>query len=144
MFKRKGRILFLDPGDGTRARMAEGWARELGARWLETGCAVLGEGCPEPALVRVMAEAGAAARDEPCPLWDPGTADRWDLVVLLAVDREEVPAGLGGARLKRWDMGAVGAGSKSPDLRACREVLRDRVSGLVGGFRLKAREDPDQ
>lgn len=149
MFKRRGRVLFLDMGAGTRAQMAQAWATELGGQWVEAGAAALGPGVPEPVLARVMGEVGVTAETAPCTSWPQAREDGWDLVVLLEAQREkEWPARFQGLRVKPWHLaGACPAGDTGlglAELRLCREALRQRVEGLLGGFRLKAREDDNQ
>lgn len=145
MFKRRGRILFLDPGSGARARMAEAWAAALGGEWVAPEAAAMRPG-PVPAQVAaVMAEAGVAVASGVCPAWaEVNGADR-DLVVPLELGTgEDWAAILDGARAKRWELAGVCPGdgaAPDPDaLRVCRDALRERVSGLLGGFRMKARE----
>ena len=146
MFKRKGRVLFLDPGAGTRARMAQAWARELGGGWVEPAAAALETGVPDPDLVPVMAEAGVSAEAAPCPAWEAVRGQDWDLVVPLdSGGGQDWAALLQGARSKRWELGGLcppgheAAGTEA--LRTCRQALKERVDGLLGGFRMKARED---
>jgi hypothetical protein len=145
VFKRRGRILFLDPGDGTRARMAEAWALALGGDWVEPQPACVRAATPDPRLVAVMAERNVPARAEGCPVWGDLREHPWDLVVPMEVGTgEDWPALLGPVRAKYWDLrascGPTAGGRVPADLGVCRDVLRDRVSGLVGGFRMKARE----
>lgn len=149
MYKRRGRILFLDVGAGTRARMAQAWAAELGGWWVEVGAAALAGGEPEPVLAQVMGEVGVAAETTPCTPWSKAREEGWDLVVPLDGEgREEWPARFHGLRAKPWHLaGACPAGDSGlglAELRICREALRHRVEGLLGGFRMKAREDDNQ
>lgn len=146
MFKRRARILFLDPGTGTRARMAEAWCLALGEGWVEPHLACLREGAPDPGLVEVMAERGASARADPVPSWSEQRGAGWDLVVPFELGTgEDWEAILAGARAKHWDLTRdcpATPGREAPvALRRCRDGLRGWVDGLVGGFRLKARED---
>ncbi|HKJ71316.1 MAG TPA: hypothetical protein VKA55_06150 [Gammaproteobacteria bacterium] len=147
MYKRRGRILFLDGGTGTRARMAEAWARALGARWVEPAAASLHPGGRiDHGLSAVMAESGVAVQTDPCRPWAEARDGRWDLVVSLeAGEGEDWEGLLEGVRCKRWRLDGLCPGGDGEDhreaLRVCRDVVRDRVDGLLGGFRMKARED---
>ena len=132
MYKRRARILFLDPGSGRCARLARDWARELGAEWIEPGAAALGG-------------SGGEAPGDPCPAWSTMDPAGWDLVVVLGRGPAGIP--VTGVRHKRWDLeGACpppdGGEGELPE--ACRALLRDRVEGLLGGFRMKAREDASE
>ncbi|KPV40417.1 hypothetical protein AN478_06375 [Thiohalorhabdus denitrificans] len=140
MFKRKARILFLDPGQGALARVAAAWAAHVGTRWVEAGAGALGERDDE------MPD----GEDVPGPgpevvSWSGVDPREWDLIVPLVVDRKVDWEGyLSGLRQKRWDLVAEcgrGPSGEAPDPQACHEALRHRAEGLVGGFRMKARED---
>jgi hypothetical protein len=116
MFKRRARIVFLDPGDGAEARQACAEAARQGGDWVEPAAAAL-----QPAA------AGAVAA------WTEVAAADWDLVVAVdAAGDADWAALLPGRRVKVWDLGDC------PDPAA--EIPR-RVAGLLGGFRMKARED---
>jgi len=146
MYKRRGRILFLDPGNGSRARIAQAWAGALGSNWIEAEAAALAPGWSDPSTRSVMAEAGVAVETAPCLSWEEARNGAWDLVVPLDPGAGvDWPGLLRGVRAKHWDLAGVcpaGApGSELDLLRACRDALRDRVEGLLGGFRMKARED---
>lgn len=149
MYKRRGRVLFLDGGAGTRARMAQAWAAELGGRWVEAGAAASGTGVPAPDLARVMGEVGVPVETDPCVPWSQVRDEGWDLVVPLdAEGRDDWPARFHGLRVKPWHLaGACPAGDSGlglAELRTCREALRHLAQGLLGGFRMKAREDDNQ
>lgn len=146
MYKRRAKVLFLDVGAGSRARMAQAWAQGLGGRWVEAGAAALADGDWEPALAEVMAEVGVTAEMASCPSWARAREQEWDLVVILdAEGRGNWPQRLEGLRVKPWELAgacpAGDSGASMADLRSCRDALRDRVDGLLGGFRMKARED---
>jgi hypothetical protein len=126
--------------------MAEAWCLTLGGDWVEPHLACLRQGSPDPGLVAVMAERGADARAEPVPSWSEQRQARWDLVVPFELGTgEDWGAILEGVRAKHWDLTRdcpAAPGREAPlALRRCRDGLRERVDGLVGGFRLKARED---
>jgi hypothetical protein len=126
--------------------MAEAWCLALGGDWVEPHVARLRNGAPDPDLVAVMAERGTPAQAEAVPPWTAQREGGWDLVVPLELGTgEDWEAMLEGRRAKFWDLTAdcpPMPGREAPvDLRRCRDGLRDRVDGLVGGFRLKARED---
>ena len=149
MYKRRGRILFLDPGSGSRARMAEAWALALGGEWIEPQAAALRPGPLHPQLAAVMAEVGVTVATATCPPWADLQAVPRDLVVPLDLGTgEDWSAILNGARAKRWALAGVcppGDAETAPAaLRVCRDGLRERVSGILGGFRMKAREADSQ
>ncbi|MFP4616370.1 MAG: hypothetical protein ACLFRB_10900, partial [Thiohalorhabdus sp.] len=139
MFKRKARILFLDPGQGALARAAAAWAAHIGSQWVEAGAGALGE------RADVMADGEGVPGPAPGVVpWSWVDPRDWDLIVPLVMDREVDWEGcLSGLRHKRWDLAAE-CGRKSsgepPDPRACHQALRRRTEGLVGGLRMKARE----
>ncbi|MEF8793975.1 hypothetical protein [Thiohalorhabdus sp.] len=149
MYKRPARILFIDPGEGARARIAQAWARELGTRWVEAGAAAMVAGESQPDLTRVLDERVVSGDTGPCPNWTQALEASWDLVVLLDFKgSEDLPARIRGVRVKSWNLadscpaGADGSAIEAMDL--CRDALRERVEGLLGGFRMKAREDDNQ
>ena len=118
MFKRRARIVFLDPGDGAVARQACTEAVRQGGAWVEPAAAAL-----QPAA----GEAAAA--------WTDVAATDWDLVVAVDVaGNADWATQLPGRRVKVWDM------ADEPDPEA---AIPRRVAGLLGGFRMKAREDAD-
>jgi hypothetical protein len=120
MYKRRLRVVFAEVGSGSRARRAAIWAGELGGDWLA------------PEAVALSGEDSAA-----------GTAPQADLVVLLVAEDTDRPAErVGGIRLKRWPLGADCADPGGPEPgERCDERIRRRVAGLLGGLRMKARED---
>lgn len=145
MFKRRGRILFLDAGAGTRAAMARAWASELGGLWVEAEAGTLGKGVPDAGMPVVMAEREVVAHTG-CLPWERAREMAWDLVIPLDLGTgEDWPGILAGFRCKRWDLtGTCPAGDADlplAALRVCRDEVRNRVAGLLGGFRMKARED---
>ncbi|HKJ88352.1 MAG TPA: hypothetical protein VKA48_07575, partial [Gammaproteobacteria bacterium] len=103
MYKRKARILFLDPGSGSLARMAAAWAQHLGGVWIEAGVAALaGKGGVSPFPFRDHDFPGPAPE---VTAWEDAEPGHWDLVVPMGV-----PGGpdwdglLAGVRHKRWDL----------------------------------------
>ncbi|MFA9460773.1 hypothetical protein [Thiohalorhabdus methylotrophus] len=141
MYKRKGRILFLDPERGELSGMAAAWAGYLGDGWVEAGAAAWEAEPPSPK--RLLPPDLPGPLPEPVP-WSSTEAAAWDLVVALA--GPECPDWTGllsGYRHKVWRLGGECGrnGSGAVDTAACSQELRRRVLGLVGGFRMKARED---
>lgn len=119
VYKRKVNVVFLEAGDGSRAQRAEFWARELGEEWLEPAAGVVSSGGVE---------------------WlasGPGQAP--DLrVVLETVSGATQMAETSYARIKRWPLGTD---CWQVDDEVCDQRIRQRVTGLLGGLQMKARED---
>lgn len=118
-------MLFLEAGDGSRARRAEFWARELGGGWLEPAAALIAD-CE-----------GGQERSRPA-----GNAEGPDLRVVLETTAGVTPVdGEAGSRIKRWPLGPECLHAHGD---ICDQRIRQRVAGLIGGLHMKAREDADE
>lgn len=142
MYKRRARILFLDPGDGARAWLARYLAEQQGADWIEPAAAALFPEPWSPATAAALVKLGLAPpAGSPVSAWSELAPEAWDLVVALG-EGPEWTGHLGGIRHKVWRLEECFPVTGDPAaLAACREELRARVEGLLGGFRMKARED---
>jgi hypothetical protein len=142
MYKRRARILFLDPGYGVRAWLARSLVEQRGAAWIEPAAAALfPETGPAPVASNLSGLGPATPGGSRIPPWSERSAEAWDLVVALGEDTEWA-SHLAGVRHKVWKLERCALATEDAvDLECCREELRARVEGLLGGFRMKARED---
>ena len=137
MYKRRARILFLDPGDGHRAWLARVLAEQLAADWIDPAAAALAPGPLDPGVGLLLGEPGPA----PVPAWSGLAGKDWDLVVALG-EGADWDVHLAGVRYKLWQLeGCPFSLDGEGALESCREVLQAGVLGLLGGFRMKSRED---
>ena len=142
MYKRPARVLFLEAGDGSRARLAQALAPRAAGGWITPLAASLRSGRPDTRLARVAAARGVAVDLRPCAGLETGLAEGCDLVVALGLEGEVVRSRLGASPrpVKAWPLveGAV-APAGPADLRRLGDHLEARLRGMAGGLRLLAR-----
>ncbi len=147
MYKRKARVLFLCTGNSCRSQMAEGYARALGADWLEARSAGIEAHGKNPRAIAVMAEEGIdISAQESTRLSEEMLA--WpDLVVTVCGHADEhCPALPPQVRRKHWPLPdpAQAEGEEEAVMAVFREVrdeVKRRVQGMLGGMRMLAKSD---
>jgi hypothetical protein len=134
MYKRRARVLFLESGNGTRARWAQALAARAASPWLLPMAAACGPGRPDTRLGWVASERGVRVNLSPCAGEPRELARQCDLVIALTVAPERFAPRLAGCPLKAWS--PVPRSATLEDLRALGDQLEARLRGLAGGFRL--------
>lgn len=145
MYKRPARVLLLEDGDGTRARWAQALANRRGRDWLTARAATLGAGRPDTRLAAVAAERGLPVDLRPCPVDQAAGPGSADLVVALGMEAGPVRAWLEECSaprpVKAWPLPTAQAPLASrEDLRRLGRQMERRLTGMVGGLRLMARQ----
>lgn len=134
-FKRPARVLFLCRDNSRASLMAEALARSLGGGWLEARSAGLHPGTAETAALAALARAGidaAGLRSKSLQAEDLAWADL--VVTLDRESRQRCPALP--PRVQKRHFGC----DEAADPEALREVLRQRIEGMIGGLRMLQRD----
>ena len=147
MYKRKARVLFLCTGNSCRSQMAQGWANHLGNEWLEAASAGIEAHGQNPRAIAVMREAGVDISHQESTRVTPQMLTWADLVVTVCGHADEhCPVLPPGVQKKHWPLEdpAKAAGTEEQimaQFRATRDEIKNRVEGMIGGFKLLARGD---
>ena len=139
MYKRAARVLFLEAGDGTRARCAQALAPRGGGGWLMAATATVDGGRPDTRLAPLAARRGVGVDLRPCPLLCPERVSGCDLVVLLEREEGEVSRGEIQRPLKAWPLQGSAQPATVADLERLADHLEARLRGMAGGLRMLAR-----
>lgn len=146
MYKRKVRILFLAVHPAACAQVAEGYARCLGAGWLECRSAYPILSREDPPVHAFSEGNGVSEGLPPAPLTEDML--EWaDLVVTLGGREEGFDLPLPpGTRRKHWDLTEFVQGHGMDEQNRVRshsvqDEIQRRVQGIIGGIRLLARSD---
>lgn len=131
------KLLFLCTGNSCRSQMAEGWARHLGADWLEVESAGIEAHGKNPRAIAVMQEAGVDISGQDSTRLNHDTLEWADLVVTVCGHADEhCPALAPGTRKEHWPLDDPGKAAGSEEevmavFRASRDDIRRRVANLA-------------
>lgn len=97
------RVLFLDPRDSTRSRMAEGLLRKMAGETFEAFSASAHTARVDPLAVDVMAEVGIDIRENTAKPVDEYRDEPFDFAIGLCLpEKEEVPRFENASERLRW------------------------------------------
>lgn len=130
-------VLFVCTGNSCRSQMAEGWARQLGGKWVEARSAGIESHGKNAHAIEVMREAGVdISRQESTKLTDEMLSSADCVVTVCGHADENCPAIPAATRKEHWplDDPANATGREEEILaiyRASRDDIRRRVEDLI-------------
>lgn len=130
-------VLFLCTGNSCRSQMAEGWACNLGEKWLVVQSAGIESHGKNPRAIEVMQEAGVdISRQESMQLTDAMLASANVVVTVCGHADENCPALPPGTRKEHWPLEDPAKATGSGDevmvvFKASRDNIRRRVGDLI-------------
>lgn len=130
-------ILFLCTGNSCRSQMAEGWAGQLGGKWVEAQSAGIESHGKNTRAIDVMREAGGdISRQESTKLTDEMLTSADCVVTLCGHADENCPVLPEGTRKEHWPLDDPGKAMGSEDeimavFRASCADIRRRVEDLI-------------
>ena len=142
MLTHKTRVLFLCTGNSCRSQMAEGWANQLGAEWLEARSAGIEAHGKNPRAIAIMREAGVDISHQESTRVTPEILAWADLVVTVCGHADEhCPVLPPGVRKKHWPLEDPAKATGTEDeimakFRVTRDEVRSRVKDLIGGINM--------
>lgn len=127
--------------------MAEGFARQLGGKFVRAASAGIEAHGPNPRAIEAMAEAGVDIRDQESTRVTPALLTEAELVVTVCGHADEhCPVLPPGIRRVHWPIPDPAKASGSEEairarFRAVRDHIRSRVEALLGAERTGERHD---
>ena len=131
-------ILFLCTGNSCRSQMAEGWARQLGGKWIEAQSAGIESHGKNPHAIEVMREAGVDISSQESTKLTNEMLTKADYVITVCGHADEncpfLPAG---TRKEHWPLNdpAKATGSEEDVMAVFKESRDDigqKVEDLIG------------
>jgi len=122
--------------------MAEGWANQLGAEWLEARSAGIEAHGKNPRAIAIMREAGVDISHQESTRVTPEILAWADLVVTVCGHADEhCPVLPPGVRKKHWPLEDPAKATGTEDeimakFRVTRDEVRSRVKDLIGGINM--------
>jgi arsenate reductase len=130
--------------------MAEGWARHLGADWMEVQSAGIEAHGKNPRAIAVMREAGVDISGQESTRVTPEMLDWADLVVTVCGHADEhcpvLPSHVQKKHMPFEDP-AKATGTEDEILarfRAVRDEIRGEIEGMIGGLRMLAASEDNR
>ena len=130
-------VLFLCTGNSCRSQMAEGWARQLGGKWLEAQSAGIESHGKNPRAIEVMREAGVdISRQESTKLTDEMLSSADYVITVCGHAYKNCPVLPAGTHQEHWplDDPAKATGPEEDVMavfRESRDDIRQRVQILI-------------
>jgi len=130
-------VLFLCTGNSCRSQMAEGWAKQLGGKWIEAQSAGIEAHGKNPRAIEVMREAGVdISRQESTQLTDEMLTSADYVVTVCGQADENCPVLPAGTPKEHWPLADPAQATGSEDeimtvFRASRDDIRRRVADLI-------------
>ena len=130
-------VLFLCTGNSCRSQMAEGWAHQLGGKWVEAQSAGIESHGKKPRAIEVMREAGVdISRQESTKLTDEMLTSADFVVTVCGHADKNCPVIPAGTRKEHWPLDDPAKATGSEDeimavFRASRDDIRRRVEDLI-------------
>lgn len=142
MFKRKARILFLCTGNSCRSQMAEGYAKALGADWLDARSAGIEAHGKNPRAIAVMREDGVDISGQVSNVVDDEMIKWADLIVTVCGHADEnCPASPATTRKKHWPLPDPAKATGTDDeimqeFRSVQKEVKQRVLSMIAGMKM--------
>lgn len=131
-------ILFLCTGNSCRSQMAEGWARQLGGKWIEAQSAGIESHGKNPHAIEVMREAGVDISSQESTKLTNEMLTKADYVITVCGHADEnCPVLPAGTRKEHWPLNdpAKATGSEEDVMAVFKESRDDigqKVEDLIG------------